>query len=316
MFTFMQPPAKINKISAGEKKLLKLTSDFIDSNEAEPIKILVRFWKDQAMVLTYKEIREWIEQGDVTTSVLQQWSADYVKVFHEKLKPYWVDASEKGFAQHPFFERMNGTDFVYNPQRAGTLQYIENHTADLVTRTTEEQRQAIKDVIALGWRDNMGSDELSRLIRPMVGLNSRQAAANKRYYETAKKQIADAHPRMKTENVEAKARHMAQMYGEKQHRYRAQTIAQTELHNAYEAGSYFGIQEAQNEGYIGEIKKQWVTAAGEINGVCKACVALEGVTIGLTEYFTSEKFAPVLRPELHPRCRCTLKYIEVEDDDD
>ena len=44
-------------------------------------------------------------------------------------------------------------------------------------------------------------DELSRIIRPCIGLNKPQAEANLRYYETVRDGLAKAHPKMRVEDV-------------------------------------------------------------------------------------------------------------------
>lgn len=62
---------------------------------------------------------------------------------------------------------------------------------------------------------------------------------------------------------------------------------------------------------IGHVKKVWVTARQD--NVCKHCEAVEGVSKEMDEYFDVGKCGRVLIPPAHPRCRCVVKYVEVEE---
>lgn len=160
-------------------------------------------------------------------------------------------------------------------------------------------------------REEMSPGELARVIRPCIGLTERQAQANLRYYNSIKEQMRKDHPRMKEETIVRRARDKALKYAEKQHRYRAETIAQTELAEAYSAGAHNGIIQAQEKGYIGHVRKVWVTARQE--NVCRFCEAVEGVSKEMEEYFDVGKCGTVLFPPAHPRCRCVVKYVEVKE---
>ena len=80
-------------------------------------------------------------------------------------------------------------------------------------------------------------DELSRMIRPYIGLTEGQAKANARFYDNIVETLRKEHPRMKEESVQRKAREAAMKYAERKHRYRAMTIAQTESAFAYNRGA-------------------------------------------------------------------------------
>ena len=73
---------------------------------------------------------------------------------------------------------------------------------------------------------------------------------------------------MKQETIVRRARDKTLKYAEKQHRYRAKTIALDELAEVYNQGAHFGIKQAQKKGYIGHVRKVWVTARQE------ACVSI------------------------------------------
>ena len=161
-------------------------------------------------------------------------------------------------------------------------------------------------------REDLTPNELARVIRPCIGLTERQAQANLKYYNHIKEQMRKEHPRMKEETIVRRARDKALKYAEKQHRYRAETIAQTELAEAYNAGAHHGIKQAQEKGYIGNVRKVWVTARQD--NVCKFCEAVEGVSKEMDEYFDVGKCGLKLIPPAHPRCRGVVKYVEVKED--
>ena len=171
---------------------------------------------------------------------------------------------------------------------------------------------AVRYLIAEAQSLGMGSDETARYIRPTVGLTERQAAANLRHYNSVKTQLRADHPRMKEESIERKARTAAAKYAERQQRYRAETIARTEIAQAYNAGADAFIREAMRHDLMPEMKKEWSTA---LDGrVCKECQALEGVQISMDDSFEAQsgrRNVTVLLPPLHPRCKCAVKYVEV-----
>ncbi len=52
--------------SKTSKEVLERLQIFLDDNIDEPVELLLRNWKDQRNVMTYKEIREAILKGDLT----------------------------------------------------------------------------------------------------------------------------------------------------------------------------------------------------------------------------------------------------------
>ena len=130
-------------------------------------------------------------------------------------------------------------------------------------------------------------------------------------YNSVKTQLRADHPRMKEESIERKARTAAAKYAERQQRYRAETIARTEIAQAYNAGADAFIREAIRHDLMPEMKKEWSTALDE--RVCKECQALEGVQISMDDSFETQsgrRNVTVLLPPLHPRCKCAVKYVE------
>ena len=312
MWKYIQPQVHLAKATGNQAILLKLLADFVEQNEAQPIQILCRMWKDQSLVLTYEQIRSWISNGDVSEDDMKLWRADYMKALSEKMKPLWEKtASAPVVPDNPNFKWISNTTWEYRPQEAGMDRWMRDHLAKQVTKITDQQRDAIKDILAWGKKNKVGADELARYLRPVIGLNSPQAKANANYYSRVKADLEQNHPRMKPENIEKKARQKARMYAEKQHRTRAQTIIRSEMSDIYNQGAYSAVEQAQQDGYLGEMYKRWVCA--RTGKVCAACAALDGVTLKMEESFVSGKFGKHDGPRLHPRCMCVLEFLTKEE---
>ncbi len=125
--------------------------------------------------------------------------------------------------------------------------------------------------------------------------------------------LKEQHPRMKSESVQKKAREAATKYAEKQHRYRAMTIAQTEMVTAYNRGADEAIHQAQAQKIMGTVIKRWCTSGDDM--VCEQCRALEGLELAMADKFQMGRgwnAGESLTPPAHPRCACAVEYIEVE----
>lgn len=228
-----------------------------------------------------------------------------------KCEYMWLEAIVAGQLSNAILDEIRGKEFEFDATDEGIRNWIKDRGSEFVTNAVQEQKKAIQRLTMKAVREDLSPNELARVIRPCIGLTERQAQANLRYYNHIKEQLRKDHPRMKEETIVRRARDKALKYAEKQHRYRAETIAQTELAEAYNAGAHQGIKQAQERGYIGHVKKVWVTARQD--NVCKHCEAVEGVSKEMDEYFDVGKCGRVLIPPAHPRCRCVVKYVEVEE---
>lgn len=313
MYIFKKPKplGKAKKRSKENIRLLNMLNRYITDASAVPVSILTRFWADQAAAITYKEIRKLIEDEEISIEDLENWSKDYSSFVSDTLEPMWIESIIAGQLGTAILEEVKNKGFEFDATDEGIRKWIKDRGAEFVTNSVNEQRKAIQRLTMREIRDVTSPAELARVIRPCIGLTERQAQANLRYYNSIKDQMRKDHPRMKEENIVRRARDKALKYAEKQHRYRAETIAQTELAEAYNAGAHYGIKQAQEKGYIGHVKKVWVTARQE--NVCKYCEAVEGVSKEIDEYFDVGKCGMVLIPPAHPRCRCVVKYVEVKE---
>ena len=225
-FRFMKPKSRARPIKKSEESqdVLDKLHEYLDSALEEPVRFLVRFWRDQAAVITYKELRRIAVDEEAPESIMETWRQDYSKLIAEKVTPVWEEAVVAGIRSNSV---LTGMDFD-----TGELarDWIVNRSAQLITRMTEEQREAIRYILGESVTYKMGADETARYIRPVIGLTRPQTEANIKYYNNVKEQLATDHPRMKPESIEQKAREAAAKYASKQHRTRADTIALSLIH--------------------------------------------------------------------------------------
>ena len=69
---------------------------FLNSSSPELTRLLVRYWKDQQTVFTFKEIREAIQAGVISKKSVEEWQQDYSKLVHDKIAPEMVKAMKAG----------------------------------------------------------------------------------------------------------------------------------------------------------------------------------------------------------------------------
>lgn len=273
------------------------------------MQILCGFWEDQQNAITYQELRQAVVDGAISQETLRLWSQDYSVLVANRLSNLWTDAIVAGSAGQPI---LDGLAFEFNTQTPGILSWISERGAEFVTASSQEQKDAIAALLTQKMKERHTVDELSRLIRPCIGLTKGDAKAASRLYDSIVENLKKEHPRMKPESIRKKALDATRKYAERKHRERAMTITQTESAFAYNRGADEGIRQAQAEGYLGVMKKRWSTSGD--NAVCELCASLEGVEVGMDSDFNIEGKllfrGQHMTPPAHPRCACAIEYIE------
>jgi len=294
------PPHKTTSKQAALDKLVS----FLNGEEPKTVRWLVSFWNEQSAAITYADLREAVLSGDITQDQLELWQQDYARLVSDHFAPQWEKAmstaATERTAQFPAFH--------YDPAIGAAQEYIQQHGAELVTRMTQVQRDALRAMIAQSAQYNsLTADELARMMRPVIGLTEPQAKANLRYYAAVKETLLKTNPNMRLETAEKRARDAAAKYASRQNRERAFAIARTELATAYGRGAYYATKDAQERGYLGDCTKTWLTAA-DGDRVCKVCRAVDGETVNMNDLFS----VGVLTTPLHPCCRCSVEYNEID----
>ena len=306
-------PKRVRKVKTkNSQEVLRRLKEFLESAAVtgEPIQILCGFWEDQQNAITYQELRQAVINGAISHETLRMWSQDYSILVANKLSRMWTDAMVAGSAGQPI---LDGFAFKFNTQTPGVLSWLSERGAEFVTASTKEQKSAIAALLTKKMRDSHTVDELSRLIRPCIGLTEGDTKAAVRLYDSIVENLKKQHPRMKPESIRKKALDATHKYAERKHRQRAMMIAQTESAFAYNRGADEGIRQAQSQNLIGTVKKRWCTSGDD--QVCSICQGLEGVELEMDKGFEFKGktlFAGQnLMPPAHPRCACAVEYIEV-----
>jgi len=292
----------IQKSTAAIDVLAKLRA-FLDTAEPELVYFLLNLRRAQGKAITYKELREAILAGTIDAKLLEDWQQDYARFVTEYLKPAWIDAMDAAAEDL----KMRFPEWHFDPMAEGVQDWVERRGAEFVTSTTQNQIEGLRAVVQrASVIQDINVDILARAIRPMVGLYWQQSQANLKYFEKL----------IQSGVREKRALDLAIRYGARQHRYRGYLIARTELAFAYNQGSYEGIKQAQQAGYMGEVVKIWSTADDE--RTCEWCGSLEGKRIAMDEEFDFKTKLSVARtptikmvPPAHPSCRCSVLYEEI-----
>ncbi len=304
----------VRKSSGEVKTKLRM---FLDKNEPQLVKILQTLWQNQGKAITYKEIREAILSGEFAhegeiaggyaEKWLNAWRQDYSKFVIEQMLPEWEKAIKAGANNIPdFFPRFYyqaHSEWYFNPSAEGVRNWMQTHGAAFVTNSTQTQIKGLRAVIRYAGLTGMNVDELSYVVRPMVGLTYQQGQANIKYYNTLRENGLS----------EKKALEKSILYGQRQHRYRGYNIARTELAFAYNHGAIEGVRQAQKLGYIGAVEKYWITADDE--RTCGICEGLNNTPLGLDGEFDfyTRLTEPGIHetPPAHPSCRCAIGFREI-----
>ncbi len=172
------------------------------------------------------------------------------------------------------------------------LEAADTRTSLLVREIGDETRRALQVTIRQAIETGQSPKVVARVIRSMVGLTERQAAAVMKYQLTLLAQGAEV----------TKAAVAAQRYSATLLNRRAEMIARTETVRASNDGQLEVWRRAQAQGLIAlDAKKRWIVTPDD--RLCPRCAPLQGIEVLLSMPFPGG----VLGPPLHPQCRCALR---------
>lgn len=287
--------------------ILHRLASFLNTETPQLTEWLCSVFQDQQTAVTYKELREAV-MGGYDAQILQ-WQDDYACLINEHFAPVYLAAMKAG--ARSWEEKLGGV--LLDDSDRDVQNWIRERTAGLITNIGEETRAAVKTILWKGQQENWTADQIARYIRPCVGLTKSDAMANARYQQSVYDSLLKAHPRMTEASAAKKAQEAALKYAARQHRARADMIANTELAFAYNRGENMSIRNAMRDGLMGTCVKIWRTAGSE--RVCPHCGALDGKEIGFDDSFdiVGKELFPGMHetPPAHPRCRCVVQYKEI-----
>lgn len=274
------------------EQLIAALRGFLNAEEPVVIRWLQSIWGDQQDAVSYSDLAAAILEGALSLDFLAQWQMDYSTMITEKLVPKWRDAMDEAAKAH-----VKDEAFTFDNASPAIENWIEEHGTQLAVDLSTEQHNAMKAVIDQAAKGSYSVDELSRVMRPMIGLTSQQATSAQRYYDTLREEgLSDD-----------KAQKKVAQYAAQAHRQRALTIARTELADAFNYGADQSVRQAQTQGYMPpQMEKKWMAAEDERE--CVVCGDLDGVTVPMDAQFPGG----FEHPTAHPLCRCAVAYVEVD----
>ena len=259
----------------------------------EPIKLLtgaVQSWSK----FSCDELTAAIESDRLDE--LLDWQGRWAKVINELLAPLWTKAVIVAA------KNSTGGKMILADSNEFVRGWVDTHGGELLTQLSAESRKAITNVVLRGQSLEYSPRQIAAEVRPLIGLTDRQAQANAKYKDRVYQTYLDN--RMSEAKARERSEEAALRYAGKQHRYRAETIILTELAHAYNNGAHIGVRRAISNGLMGRCEMIWTTAGR--NRICARCMELKDTVVGHTDE------SGVKLPPLHPRCRCTIMYREIE----
>lgn len=181
------------------------------------------------------------------------------------------------------------------------------NAARYVVEITEETRAGLRELVADAYAQQMTADELARLIRPSIGLDTRRAAAVLKFRNRL---AADG---IEADQLEARVA----KYAAAKLKQRATLIARTELIDASNAGQQLLWGQARQKGHLDydrTRRRVLTTADDRLDAeVCEPMPYLdENQDVRLDQPFTTGDGRQKMGPTFHPGCRCAvgLEFVD------
>ncbi len=189
-------------------------------------------------------------------------------------------------------------NFAFDRDRPESAAWARTESANLVREITDGQRQTIRDVIVFGQEQGLSPQDTARRIQQSVGLTSQQAGWVNSFH--SRQVTAGVASGMTLEQAMAAANGATGRYQQQIHRYRAMTIARTEIMRANSEGRQQAWGQGLTGGWISPTsKKEWIAESD----ACDICMPINGTRVGVKDQF------PIGEPPAHPNCRCDVLLI-------
>lgn len=190
-------------------------------------------------------------------------------------------------------------NFSFDRSRDESARWAANEAGQLIREISDGQREMVKDLISRAQLSGISPGDVAREIRNGIGLTSGQAQWVSNFYE--RNLTANIANGMSVAAATDKAQAAADRYQEQVHRYRANTIARTEIMRANSEGRKEAWGQGVEGGWIDPgAQKEWIAESD----ACEICEPLSGMRVPLNEEF------PEGDPPAHPNCRCDLLLVD------
>lgn len=173
-------------------------------------------------------------------------------------------------------------------------EFIFNRSAELVVDIGDEQRDNLRNTLAMRFDPDVRPENVIRDIKWVVGLTDRESSAVFRREEGMR---AAGVPERRIQTAVAR-------YSDELHQRRAERIARTETVAIETEARDTAWQVARADGLIPDnAKKEWVASKQACEDLCKK---LDGIKVKLDGHWLSPVDGRIIKgPPAHPHCECS-----------
>lgn len=297
------PKKQLNK-----RDIKGLLDSFISKNQGDVMRFLDKVNNDISNDISYSQIKNAWQTGDIDAYAIDEITDKQSKLLNAKMAPAWEKGVRTGAG-------WLGRDLGFELPVLNTKQWIEKRSTELITRITDDQREAINRLIKYhAITDNsMDIPTFGRKLRGCIGLTSDQISSLlKKRDELYAYYMKKGYKGDKLNNIVND-----QIFDtfKKYHKYRGYRIAQTELAMSTNYGMNEAVKQWDRDNkFKNKIIKRFYTSLDE--RVCKICNAMHNkkreLYKGKFEGIKHHAYGKYLEhPPLHPFCRCVILYEEV-----
>lgn len=275
-----------------------------------------------------KELEAAIATGSVEKVVavldLDRQIADAIRV---DVLPTLEDATIEAGRQAPAASMPKGGELRmrFDLANPNATKYLQSYDFNLIKQISDDTRTAVRGVVQNAFANGGHPYEQAKQIKEMIGLTDKQAQSvanfrrmleegdrgaltralrDKRHDPVLRRALGELGEGLDQDQIET----MVGRYANNALKARAETIARTETINAAQAGQQLSWEQAAQKGFFErtKVRQGWLVTPDD--RLCIWCAVVPEMNIGgvpLGGYFKTP-LGPVLRPTLHPQCRCSL----------
>lgn len=216
----------------------------------------------------------------------------------EHLNAAFENGVELGISKLPSASAAS-IEAMFNILNPRAIQWIDTHAASMVVGINQQQVEALRTILRLGFLHGYAPPQMAMEIRKYVGLTPQYATALFNYQKGLIEQGKSA----------SAVEKLVEKYRKRLVATRATTIARTETIRAANMGQQMSWQSATAAGLITtKAERMWIVTRDD--RTCKSiCVPMRSQKRGLDQAFMSGKGYEVMTPPAHPRCRCAMGLV-------
>lgn len=189
-------------------------------------------------------------------------------------------------------------EFRFDTKNPEIRDYLANTTGELITDISKNTQAIIQKAVTRSFDEALYPSDVAGMIKGSIGLYPRLENAVENYRQGLLRQ--------KQPLSQERVGDLVGKYQDRLLNYRATMIARTETRNATNTGQLNIWQQAALQGLIDQhtAKKVWIVDGRP----CEICEPMDGIKIGLFEYWTLSTGDVVDTPsESHPNCMCGME---------